>query len=171
MTYLHNEGVLHRDLKSANVLVADDKILKICDFGLSRATAGRSAEHLSKADTGTYIYVAPEGEASQVPYSTACDIYSYAVLINEMASMKVPWVEIVGGDRPDAAKEYIVLNKVKEGERLSLAVAAAPELQQLIQDCWAQHPGDRPGFDTIQERLRESNSGCEGYALRRQYYA
>ena len=157
MTYLHNEGVLHRDLKSGNVLVADDKTLKICDFGLSRATAGGSAEHLSRPDTGTYIYVAPEvvdleGEASQVPYSTACDIYSYAVLINEMASMKVPWVEI---DRPHVAKQYIVFNKVKEGERPSLAAAATPELQQLIQDSWAQHPGDRPGFDTIQERLRE----------------
>lgn len=159
MTYLHNEGVLHRDLKSENVLVTDDRTLKICDFGLSRVTAGGSAEHLSKADTGTYIYVAPEvvvleGEASQVAYTTACDIYSYAVLINEMASMTVPWAEI---ERPPFAKQYIVFNKVKTGERPSLAVGAVatPEFQQLVQDCWSQHPGNRPAFDKIQERLRE----------------
>jgi serine/threonine protein kinase len=157
MTYLHNEGVLHRDLKSGNVLVGNDKTLKICDFGLSRATTGESAEHLSKADIGTYIYLAPEvvdleGAASRVAYSKACDVYSYAVLINEMASMTVPWVEI---NRPACAKQYLVFNKVKIGERPSIAVGAVatPEFQQLVQDCWAQHPGERPSFDLIQERL------------------
>lgn len=161
MTYLHNEGVLHRDLKSENVLVADDKTMKICDFGLSRATAERSAEHLSKAEAGTYIYVAPEvinldGVATRVPYTTACDIYSYAVLINEMASRQIPWAEI---QIPVAtAKQIRVFNKVKSGERPSLAAETTSEFQRLVQDCWQQDPARRPCFNEVQQRLQKLGS-------------
>jgi hypothetical protein len=155
MTYLHNEGVLHRDLKSENVLVADDKTLKICDFGLSRVTA--SAEHRSKAERGTYIYLAPElidleGTAPQVVYCTACDVYSYAVLINEMASRSVPWA-LVEIPNP-LAKQVNILTRVKNRGRPELAPAIAPEFQQLVEECWAQEPQDRPGFDEVLGRLR-----------------
>ncbi|EFA84490.1 ankyrin repeat-containing protein [Heterostelium album PN500] len=74
--------ILHRDLKSLNLLVTEDWVVKICDFGLSRFDTGSNLETLGKL-RGTYAYVAPEVYFGN-KYTLKSDVYSMGMIIWEM---------------------------------------------------------------------------------------
>eukprot|EP00953_Heterococcus_sp_UTEX-ZZ885_P009643 5666-Heterococcus_DN1.PRE.4 len=108
MEFLHNEhNMLHCDIKPANMLIFEGCRLKVADFGLAkiRDKTGTSTELC----LGTVQYMAPETFAAKAKFTTATDIYSYAVLVNEVCSGEVPWDgdniafierQVVAGDRP-----------------------------------------------------------------------
>ncbi|MBE7528252.1 MAG: serine/threonine protein kinase [Chloroflexi bacterium] len=91
LTYLYWRGVLHNDLKPANVLVVDEQI-KLLDFGLS-AAAGQSS-----GGAGTWAYMAPEvmrgGKVGQSPYSRASDLFAVGVMAYEMIVGRRPFPTI-----------------------------------------------------------------------------
>lgn len=91
LTYLHRRGVLHNDLKPANVLVVDEQV-KLLDFGLS-AAAGQSS-----GGAGTWAYMAPEvmrgGKVGQSPYSRASDLFAVGVMAYEMVVGQRPFPTI-----------------------------------------------------------------------------
>ncbi|GAM20862.1 hypothetical protein SAMD00019534_040370 [Acytostelium subglobosum LB1] len=74
--------ILHRDLKSLNLLVTEDWVVKICDFGLSRFDTGSNLETLGKL-RGTYAYVAPEVYFGN-KYTVKSDVYSMGMIVWEM---------------------------------------------------------------------------------------
>ena len=85
VAYLHYNGVMHRDIKTANVLLDDARHAKVSDFGIS-TRFGRSDY---TAETGTYRQMAPEVILHK-PYNYKCDVYSYGVLLWETLHRQVP---------------------------------------------------------------------------------
>eukprot|EP00803_Ostreobium_quekettii_P005047 evm.model.scf_116.9 EVM.evm.TU.scf_116.9 scf_116:78579-84479(+) len=92
MCYLHSfkPPIIHRDLKSPNLLVDKDWTVKVCDFGLSRVKAGTLAPW-SRA--GTPEWMAPEVLRNE-PSNESCDVYSFGVILYELVTRKEPWKEI-----------------------------------------------------------------------------
>ncbi|RVE57993.1 hypothetical protein OJAV_G00204770 [Oryzias javanicus] len=94
MHYLHSEApvkVIHRDLKSRNVVLTADKILKICDFGASKFLTHTT--HMSLV--GTFPWMAPEVIQS-LPVSETCDTFSYGVVLWEMLTREIPFHGLEG---------------------------------------------------------------------------
>uniref|UniRef100_A0A672SA71 Mitogen-activated protein kinase kinase kinase 20 n=1 Tax=Sinocyclocheilus grahami TaxID=75366 RepID=A0A672SA71_SINGR len=94
MHYLHAEApftVIHRDLKSRNVVLTADAVPKICDFGASKFHSHTT--HMSLV--GTFPWMAPEVIQS-LPVSETCDTYSYGVVLWEMLTREVPFKGLEG---------------------------------------------------------------------------
>ena len=93
MEYLHSlrpHPVLHRDLKSHNILVAHDGRLVVADFGLARFHVTANAAEMT-AETGSYRWMAPEVIRHE-PYDERCDVYSFGVLGWEMVTYSIPFL-------------------------------------------------------------------------------
>jgi tetratricopeptide (TPR) repeat protein len=88
LVYLHRRGILHRDLKSENVLVVDGRV-KVLDFGLSVVTS-KTMEHLTQTTAGTLAYMAPELFADQ-PVTRAADLYAVGVMAYELFAGRFPY--------------------------------------------------------------------------------
>ncbi|XP_035264909.1 mitogen-activated protein kinase kinase kinase 20 isoform X1 [Anguilla anguilla] len=139
MHYLHCEApvrVIHRDLKSRNVVVTADKVLKICDFGASRFHSHTT--HMSLV--GTFPWMAPEVIQS-LPVSETCDTYSYGVVLWEMLTSEVPFKGLEG-----LQVAWLVVEK---GERLTIPSSCPVSFAELMRKCWMTDPKERPMFKQI----------------------
>ncbi|POM73144.1 TKL protein kinase [Phytophthora palmivora] len=139
MAYLHDHSVMHRDLKSSNVLLAADGTAKISDFGLSCILEmGRSAD--LTAETGTYGWMAPEVIRHE-PYSSKADVYSFAVVLWELLAKDVPFK----GQTPMQTAIAVAEQRM----RPALPRHPPPKVAELIEHCWNQEPTKRPDFSAI----------------------
>lgn len=87
MEYLHSQGVIHRDLKSHNLLLNDEMRVKVADFGTScLETQCRS----SKGNAGTYRWMAPE-MIKEKPCTRKVDVYSFGIVLWELTTALVPF--------------------------------------------------------------------------------
>jgi len=138
MWRLHKIRVIHRDLKSLNILLDDNCLPKICDFGLSRYV--KSPETILTIDIGTPHWMAPELFESR-DYTNKVDVYAFGMLL---------W-EILVGAYPFKGRTavQIAYSVCKKGERPKIPKRTPEGLENLIQQCWAQKPEDRPTFHQI----------------------
>jgi len=146
MNYLHKRSppVVHRDLKTPNLLVDKDWTVKVCDFGLSKLKHRTFLS--SKSGAGTPEWMAPEVLRNE-PSSEKADVYSFGVVLWELATMKQPWtglnaLQVVG------AVGYQSL-------RLPIPAGVHPAVAALIQACWHNDPIRRPTFDFILKALKD----------------
>ena len=123
-------------------------------FGDSRRYLRSAGEHT--ADVGTYLYLAPEVIHALGGYGKACDVYSFAVLINEMAGRKVPWAQV--DIRNPLGRKLNILNRVEAGARPELTDGRTPEFEALVTQCWAHDPQARPSFGEVIDRLQGMGS-------------
>lgn len=141
MEYLHEQGVIHRDLKSHNLLLNDDMRVKVADFGTSCLEAHCGAgEGKGGTNMGTYRWMAPE-MVREKPYTRKVDVYSFGVVLWELTTCLVPFQ----GMTPVQAA-YAVCDK---NARPPLSPACPPVLNSLIKRCWAANPARRPEFSYI----------------------
>ena len=154
MRFLHAMQVVHRDLKSANVLVDGDGRCKIADFGLS-AFRDAGATHVTGL-VGTAAWTAPEVLLGEAARPTA-DMYSFGVVLWELWAGRQPWVELSGG------MVQIITAVAVQGKRLPLLGAgdnavklpASPaELQSLLARCFGPQEA-RPTFEEVCTLLQE----------------
>lgn len=139
MNYLHTcrPPVIHRDLKTPNLLVDKDLTIKVCDFGLSRVR--RSTWLSTKSQAGTPEWTAPEVLRSQ-SYNEKSDVYSWGVILWELVTNEEPWAD-------KGAMQ--VVGAVGWGhERLPIPADARPDVQELIARCFADQ-SKRPSFAEI----------------------
>ncbi|OHT11076.1 TKL family protein kinase [Tritrichomonas foetus] len=141
MARLHEQNIIHRDLKSQNVLMDDNLLPKVCDFGVSRILEDYDNALITQK-VGTPAWMAPEF-FGQMEYTNKVDVYSYALILWELETGKAPF----RGLRPPQIME-IVYNR---HERPPMPPLASHSIKKLMQLCWSQKPSDRPSFATIYE--------------------
>lgn len=133
MGYLHarTPAIIHRDLKSHNVLVAHDGTLKLCDFGLVRTKTTQA---------GTPSYMAPELLDGK-PFNRAVDVYAFGILLHEIFTGDVPF---------DGCDFYDVRRRVCAGDRPRVPTLDVPEeIQDMMVQCWDMRPERRPDFSEV----------------------
>ena len=139
MSFLHSHHVLHRDLKSTNVMLDGNGVAKICDFGVSRYEASDMT-----AETGTYRWMAPEVIRHE-KYSMAADVYSFAILAWELLARDLPFA----GMTPVQA----AFSVVRANLRPDIPPHTPPEMRSLLVACWDDVPEKRPSFAEIVRAL------------------
>jgi len=155
MFYLHSfePQVIHRDLKSLNLLLKDPVLnsndephVKLSDFGLARLKEV-SANVFMTVEVGTCHWMAPEVLRGG-SYDEKVDIYSYAMIIYEVACREVPF---------DEEDSNTIRRLVQDGQRpsMELVPACCPQtLRSLMTLCWNQDPAMRPDFEHVRKYLR-----------------
>jgi serine/threonine protein kinase len=144
MLWLHssNPQIIHRDLKASNLLVDMNLNCKICDFGLSQFTPkGKNLMDGKEGAKGTPLWMAPEVMMGE-PFNEKADIYSYGLILWFLVTKKEPYEEY---DDLETFTRDICLQKV----RPKIPLDCDPNLKDLIQRCWDQHPQARPRFSDI----------------------
>ncbi|XP_048536069.1 RGS domain-containing serine/threonine-protein kinase A-like [Triticum urartu] len=145
MNYLHSSipTVVHRDLKSPNLLVDKNWTVKVADFGLSRL---KHETFLStKTGKGTPQWMAPEVLRSE-PSNEKSDVFSYGVVLWELATQMIPW---------DTLNTMQVIGAVGfMDHRLEIPSDVDPQWASMIESCWESEPQRRPSFQELLERLQ-----------------
>ncbi|PRW56562.1 serine threonine- kinase CTR1-like isoform X1 [Chlorella sorokiniana] len=145
MVYLHPR-IVHRDLKSQNVLLDAAGRAKVCDFGIAKFK-NNTLVSSAGGQAGTPAYMAPETfDGKRV--NEKVDVYSFAILCWEMLTGRVPWRELAG-------HMQIIFQVGVMRQRLPLPDTCPPFLRALIEECWEEDPAARPAFPAIRQRLRE----------------
>ncbi|CAM9852951.1 unnamed protein product [Chrysoparadoxa australica] len=146
--YMHTQAipgrmVIHRDLKPDNIAYSSNGTLKLIDLGLAKVMPRKQDDNEvfnMTGQTGSIRYMAPE-VADCRPYNESCDVYSYGLILWEMAAMRKPF-ESYGRD--------IFFEKVvRGGERPSLHQKWPEPFKQLLMQCWANDHHSRPSFAEI----------------------
>eukprot|EP01095_Lingulamoeba_sp_RSL-Kostka_P001500 TRINITY_DN12086_c0_g1_i1.p1 TRINITY_DN12086_c0_g1~~TRINITY_DN12086_c0_g1_i1.p1 ORF type:complete len:557 (+),score=118.40 TRINITY_DN12086_c0_g1_i1:74-1744(+) len=148
MKYLHSSKpmVIHRDLKSHNLLVDKNWVCKVADFGLSRMIETDYSNQEDLTMVGTPCWTAPEILRHE-SYSEKCDVYSYGVVIWEAYTRKKPYKNLTAFQ--------VVVAVVNSGLRPQIPENCPQNWRQLMQDCWDEHPDNRPTFSEIIQRIED----------------
>jgi len=137
MSYLHSCNLIHRDLKSLNLLVSPYFEVKICDFGLSRVI---DRNQPMTANIGTVCWVAPEIFNNKKLYSEKADVYSYGIILWELVARKMPFED---------EEAFTIPLLVSKGKRPKMPKELPKGWEKLIKKSWNQNPAKRPQFDEL----------------------
>ena len=137
MNYLHSFPipVLHRDLKSLNILIDEGLIPKIADFGWTRLKSKKMTKKI-----GTFQWMAPEVLTSQ-DYTEKADVFSYGIILWEIASRKPPYKNISG--------ITVATRVVSNNLRPPIDDSYPKPFSELMAKCWDRNPENRPRFKEI----------------------
>lgn len=158
MQYMTSRKIIHRDLAARNVLVADDFVLKISDFGLSRDV--HYNDYYRKKGNGRLPikWMALEALDSHV-YTVYSDVWSFGILLWEI-------ITLGGTPYPSIAMQQLY-SCLKEGYRMEAPDNCPEEIYNAMVACWQEDPKQRPTFDTLVDyfdwMLNQSASEQEKY--------
>lgn len=144
MNFLHHHNIVHRDLKSDNILVTSNGVCKIADFGLSCFIS----VHSRKLRYGTPFWMAPE-VINSLAYTTKSDVFSFGIVLCELFSRSFPYSERDQADE-EGIMQAVVLSKL----RPALPDWVPPAGKALAESCWNSDVTQRPVFDTVVADIR-----------------
>ncbi|KAL1299399.1 hypothetical protein AAHE18_18G107300 [Arachis hypogaea] len=164
LVYLHQDSrlrVIHRDLKTSNILLDKDMNAKISDFGLARAFAGDQTEARTKRVMGTYGYISPE-YAVRGSFSMKSDVFAFGVIVLEIVSGKknrefcVPHQSLnLLGHAWELWNEERPLELVDESVRDSVIEVEALRCIHIGLLCVQGRPEDRPNMSSVVRMLED----------------
>ncbi|XP_061619626.1 ephrin type-A receptor 6-like isoform X1 [Phyllopteryx taeniolatus] len=149
MAYLSDMGYVHRDLAARNILVDENLVCKVSDFGMSRVME-EETEAAYTATVNSYFYhqggkipirwTAPEAIAYG-KFSSVSDVWSFGIVMWEVMSY---------GERPywEMSNQDVILS-MEEGYRLPAPTGCPVTLHQLMLHCWQKDPSQRPRFNNV----------------------
>ena len=138
MKHVHDRKVLHRDIKSQNVFLTQNRrVVKLGDFGIARVL--NSTAELARTACGTPYYMSPE-ICDNKPYNDRSDVWSMGCLLYEMASLRCPF---------DARDMRGLVIKILRGAYPPLPKAFSPGLGQLVGRCLHRQPSQRPSVNEL----------------------
>lgn len=166
LAYLHRMGVVHCDIKPANLLmktspgdVARGFMVKLGDFGLSRMSQemedppsgphGRrsSGNGSFKVNScGTLPYVAPEAMQLDATVDSTVDVYSLGIVMWQLFTMQAPYLGL--------APQEVVTRVLQRGMRPNFPRSCPAPFKMLAESCWAHRPRERPSCDQVVKRLQ-----------------
>ncbi|XP_056897745.1 proto-oncogene tyrosine-protein kinase Src isoform X2 [Takifugu flavidus] len=151
MAYVERMNYVHRDLRAANILVGDNLVCKVADFGLARLiedneyTARQGAKFPIK-------WTAPEA-ALYGRFTIKSDVWSFGILLTELATKgRVPYPGMVNRE---------VLDQVERGYRMPCPAECPESMHDLMLTCWKKEPEERPTFEYLQGFLEDYFTSTE----------
>ncbi|XP_055918969.1 uncharacterized protein LOC129951006 [Eupeodes corollae] len=145
MAYLESQNYIHRDLAARNVLVGDNNIVKIADFGLARLI--KEDEYEARVGARFPIkWTAPEA-ANYSKFSIKSDVWSFGILLTELVTYgRIPYPGMTNAE---------VLTQVEHGYRMPVPPNCESRLYEIMLECWHKDPMRRPTFETLQWKLED----------------
>ncbi|XP_071951646.1 vascular endothelial growth factor receptor 1-like [Antedon mediterranea] len=155
MEFLASRKCIHRDLAARNVLLTENNIVKICDFGLSRDIYSDPNYVTQGSSRLPLKWMAPESIFDKV-YTTYSDVWSFAIFMWEVFSLG-------GSPYPGVQVDEEFYNRLKNGYRMCQPEYAPKEIYHIMLDSWNSEPKERPIFselvcklgDQLQANIRE----------------
>eukprot|EP00897_Mesotaenium_endlicherianum_P008639 jgi/Mesen1/7803/ME000408S06912 len=141
LDYLHSKKIVHRDVKTENMLLDKRNCIKIADFGVARVESANPMD--MTGETGTLGYMAPEVLDGK-PYNRKADVYSYGICLWEMYACDMPFPSLT-------LKEMQAV--VKQGLRPTVPSCCPPALSNVMRRCWSSAPKDRPQMNEVVKML------------------
>ena len=142
--YLRDANVLHRDIKSPNLLITADLDLKICDFGISKdLTSTKTTDH---PDRGSIKWQAPE-IFKDCKLSPKADVFALGIVFWELETCEEPYK----GD----SIHHVMYKVGIEDKRPKIPETCPKAMTSLIQKCWHKKLGKRPTIDAVVDQLEE----------------
>ncbi|XP_062858617.1 tyrosine-protein kinase SRK2 [Trichomycterus rosablanca] len=157
MAYLELQNYIHRDLAARNVLVGENNICKVADFGLARVFKSEGDDdddededggvyEMSKGTKLPVKWTAPEG-LHENKFSIKSDVWSFGILLYEI---------ITFGTLPYPMFTNLqVVHQLRSGYRMPCPSNCPKRVYEVMRDCWKDSPYDRPTFETLQWTLEE----------------
>lgn len=145
MAFLESQNYIHRDLAARNVLVGDNHLVKIADFGLARII--KEDEYEARVGARFPIkWTAPEA-ANYSKFSIKSDVWSFGILLTELVTYgRIPYPGMTNAE---------VLHQVEHGYRMQAPQDCPPQLYDIMLECWHKDPMKRPTFETLQWQLED----------------
>lgn len=145
MEYLASRKVMHGDLAARNILLADNNVVKICDFGLAKSMY--KTDNYKKKGNGPLPvkWMAIESIRDRV-FSTQSDVWSFGVVLWEFFSLaRTPYPGMEADER--------LFNKILDGYRMEAPEYSPKEIYRIMLNCWNFNPTSRPSFSKLVELI------------------
>jgi serine/threonine protein kinase len=167
LRYLHDRGIIHRDVKPKNILIDHKGVLKLTDFGLSRHLESMREKTRT---AGTPVYMAPE--CTQGRFGPGSDIWAVGATMSELITRQLPWSHIDPHilSSPLSLLYYIGSLQGQPGHHPCIPPGISEEAQEFMKKCFAQNPAERGTCAELLEhpwirRAAEDDSGPTGTSV------
>ncbi|XP_035859647.1 vascular endothelial growth factor receptor 3 isoform X3 [Sander lucioperca] len=145
MEFLASRKCIHRDLAARNILLSENNIVKICDFGLARDIY-KDPDYVRKGNARLPLkWMAPESIFDKV-YTSQSDVWSFGVLLWEIFSLGA-------SPYPGVQIDEDFCKRLKDGVRMRAPETASPEIYGIMLACWQGEPKERPNFPALVQIL------------------
>ncbi|MFS8014596.1 putative dual-specificity kinase TKL-Pl-4 family [Helianthus anomalus] len=151
LSYLHSKKIVHRDVKTENMLLDANGTLKIADFGVARVEA-RNPKDMT-GETGTLGYMAPEVLEGK-PYNRKCDVYSFAICLWEIYCCDMPYADLSFAEVSSAV--------VHQNLRPNIPKCCPSSFESVLKKCWDGNPDKRPEMEEVVKLLEAIDTSKGG---------
>jgi len=151
LSYLHSKKIVHRDVKTENMLLDTQRNLKIADFGVARVEAQNPQD--MTGETGTLGYMAPEVLEGK-PYNHRCDVYSFGICLWEIYCCDMPY--------PDLSFVEVSSAVVRQNLRPEIPRCCPSSLANIMRKCWDANPDKRLEADEVVKLLEAIDTSKGG---------